>query len=90
MPGPDGGLGNNRGDRAHPSEHPRGPGPVQNGQNGHPQHPQRLGPAVLTSHPVIVALAARVCQCAVGAERLPLLAAALDDYLAGNRPVQTP
>ena len=86
MPGPDGGLGNNRDDRAHPSEHPRGPNPIQNGQ-GHPQH---LSPAVITSHPVIVALAARVCQCAVGAERLPLLAAALDDYLAGNRPVQTP
>ena len=86
MPGPDSDPGNNRDDRAHPSEHSRGPGPVQNGQ----AHPQHLGPAVITSHPVIVALAARVCQCAVGAERLPLLAAALDDYLAGNRPVQTP
>ena len=47
VPGPDSGLGNNGGDRAHPSEHPRGPGLVQNGQ-GRPQH---LGPAVITSHP---------------------------------------
>ena len=60
VPGPDGGLGNNGGDRAHPSEHPRGPGLVQNGQ-GHPQH---LGPADITSHPGIVAQAARVCQYA--------------------------
>ena len=58
VPGPDGGLGNNGGDRAHPPEHPRGPGPVQKGQ-GRPQH---LGPAVITSHPGIVAQAARACQ----------------------------
>ena len=58
VPGPDGGLGHNGGDRAHPSEHPRGLGLVQNGQ-GHPQH---LGPAVITSHPGIVAQAARACQ----------------------------
>ena len=58
VPGPDGGLGHNRGDTGHPSEHPRGPGPVQKGQ-GHPQH---LGPAVITSHPGIVAQAARMCQ----------------------------
>jgi hypothetical protein len=41
------------------SEHPRGPDPVQNGQKGHPQH---LGPAVITSHPGIVAQATRTCQ----------------------------
>jgi hypothetical protein len=58
VPGPDGGLGNNRGDTGHPSEQPRGPGPVQKGQ-GRPQH---LGPAVITSHPGIVAQATRACQ----------------------------
>jgi hypothetical protein len=58
VPGPDSGPGHNRDDRAHPSEHPRGPGPIQNGQ-GHPQH---LGPAIITSHPGIVAQAARACQ----------------------------
>ena len=58
VPGPDSSLGNNRGDTGHPSEHPRGPGPVQKGQ-GRPQH---LGPAVITSHPGIVAQATRACQ----------------------------
>jgi hypothetical protein len=58
VPGPDSGVGHNGGDRAHPTEHPRGPGLVQNGQ-GHPQH---LGPAVTTSHPGIVAQATRACQ----------------------------
>ena len=36
VPGPDGGLGNNGDDRGHPFGHPRGPGPVQNGHQGHP------------------------------------------------------
>jgi D-arabinose 1-dehydrogenase-like Zn-dependent alcohol dehydrogenase len=31
VPGPDSGPGNNGGDPGHPSEHPRGPGLVQNG-----------------------------------------------------------
>jgi hypothetical protein len=31
-------------------------------QNGHQGHPPQLGPAVITSHPVIVPQAARVCQ----------------------------
>jgi hypothetical protein len=31
-----------------------------------------------------------VCQCAVGAERLPLLAAGLDDNLAGDPAAQIP
>ena len=57
VPGPDGGLGHNRGDTRHPPEHPRGPGPVQKGQ-GRPH----LGPAVITSHPGIVAQATRACQ----------------------------
>jgi len=59
VPGPDSDLGNNGGDRAHPSEHPRGPGLVQNGRQAHPQH---LGPAVITSHPGIVAQATRMRQ----------------------------
>ena len=58
VPGPDGGLGHNGGDTGHPSEHPRGPDPVQNGQ----RRPQHLGPAVITSHPGIVAQATRSCQ----------------------------
>ena len=44
----------------HPFEHPRGPGPVQKGHKGQPQ--LQPGPAVITSHPGIVAQAARVCQ----------------------------
>jgi hypothetical protein len=59
VPGPDSSLGNNRGDRGHPSGRPRGPGPVQKEHQG---HPPQLGPAVITSHPGIVARAARVCQ----------------------------
>src|SRR6202041_360648 len=58
VPSPDGGRGHNGGHSLHPPEHPRGPFPVQNGQ-GHPQH---LGPAVITSHPGIVAQATRACQ----------------------------
>ena len=45
VPGPDGGLGNNGGDRGHPFERPRGPGPVQKGQKGQPQ--QQPGLAVI-------------------------------------------
>jgi len=59
VPGPDGGLGNNGDDRRHPFERPRGPGPVQKEHQG---HPPQLGPAVITSHPGIVAQTARVCQ----------------------------
>ena len=55
VPGPGGGLGNNAGDSLHPSERPRGPAPVQKARKG----PQQ-GLAVITSHPVIVAQAARV------------------------------
>ena len=60
VPGPDGGLGNNGDDRGHPLGYPRGPGPVQTGHQEHP--PQQPVPAVITSHPAIVAQAARVCQ----------------------------
>jgi hypothetical protein len=60
VPGPDGGLGNNGGDRGHPFERPRGPGPVQMGYQEQP--PQQPVPAVITSHPGIAAQAARVCQ----------------------------
>ena len=60
VPGPDGGLGNNGGDRGHPFGSPRGPGPVQSGHKEQP--PQQPVPAVITSHPVIVASAARACQ----------------------------
>jgi len=56
VPGPDGGLGNNGGDRGHPSGRPRGPGLVHE-HKGQPQ--QRRGLAVITSHPVIVAQAVR-------------------------------
>ena len=59
VPGPDGGLGNNGDDSGHPFQRPRGPGPVQNGHQDHP--PKQPVPAVITSHPVIVAQAARVC-----------------------------
>ena len=44
----------------YPFGRPRGPGPVQRGHQEHP--PQQPVPAVITSHPVIVAQAARVCQ----------------------------
>jgi hypothetical protein len=60
VPGPDGGLGNTGEDSGHPFQRPRGPGPVQNGHQGHP--PKQPVPAVITSHPVIVAQAARVRQ----------------------------
>jgi hypothetical protein len=60
--GPDGGLGNNGGDSGHPFERPRGPDPVQKRQKGQPQ--QQPGLAVITSHPLIVAQAARVCHYA--------------------------
>ncbi len=53
----------NGGGSLHPSERPRGPGPVQKGHKGQPQ-PQPPGLAVITSHPVIVAQAARVCHYA--------------------------
>jgi hypothetical protein len=46
------------GDSLQPPGRPRGPGPVQ----VHQGHPPQLGPAVITSHPGIVAQAARVCQ----------------------------
>ena len=59
VPGPDGSLGTNGDDRGHPFERPRGPGPVQNGHEG---HPPQLGPAVIMSHPGIVAQAAPACQ----------------------------
>ena len=59
VPGPGGGLGNDGGDSLQPPGRPRGPGPVQKRQKGHPQH---LGPAFITSHPGIVAQAARMCQ----------------------------
>ena len=59
VPGPDSSLRNNRGDTGHPLERPRGPGPVQGEHQG---HPPMLGPAVITSHPGIVAPAARACQ----------------------------
>jgi len=36
VPGPDTSLGNNRSDRGHPLQRPRGPGPVQSEQQGHP------------------------------------------------------
>jgi hypothetical protein len=62
VPGPGGGLGNNGGDSLHPSERPRGPAPVQMEHKDPPVG--RRGLAVITSHPVIVALAARACQCA--------------------------
>ena len=52
VPGPDGGLGHNGGDCGYPFERPRGPGPVK-GQKDQLQ-PQP-GPAVITSHPGIVA-----------------------------------
>ena len=39
VPRPDSSLGNNRGDRGHPSERPRGPGPVQMEHQGHPPQP---------------------------------------------------
>jgi hypothetical protein len=62
-PAPDGGLGNNGGGRGHPSEHPRGPGPVQKGHKDQPGQPQlQQDRAVITGHPVIVAEAARVRQ----------------------------
>ena len=57
VPGPDGGLGHNGGDCGYPFERPRGPGPVK-GQKDQ-LHP---GPAVITSHPGIVAPAAGVRQ----------------------------
>jgi hypothetical protein len=53
VPGPDGGLGNNGGDRGHPFGYPRGPDPVQKGHKDQP--PQQPVPAVITSHPGIVA-----------------------------------
>ena len=59
VPGPDSSLRNNRSDTGHPLERPRGPGPVQGEHQG---HPLQLGPAVITSHPRIVAQAARACQ----------------------------
>ncbi len=62
VPGPSGSLGNNEGDRGHPSARPRGPAPVQKGHKSQPQPRRDL--AVITSHPAIVALAARVCQYA--------------------------
>ena len=58
VPGPGGGLGNDGGDKGHPPGRPRGPGPVQ----VHQGHPPQLGHAVITSHPGIVAQAARACQ----------------------------
>jgi hypothetical protein len=58
--GPDGGLGNSRFDSGHPLERPRGPDPVQKGHKDQP--PQQPLPAVITSHPGIVAQATRVCQ----------------------------
>ena len=59
VPGPGGGLGSNGGDSLHPSERPRGPAPVQKAHKG---AVGRRGLAVITSHPGIVAQAARVCQ----------------------------
>ena len=59
VPGPDHSPRNNRGDTGHPLQRPRGPGPVQ---TEHQRHPPRRGPAVITSHPGIVAQAARACQ----------------------------
>jgi hypothetical protein len=50
VPGP-GGLGNDGSDKGHPPGRSRGPPPVQEPQ-GRPPH---LGPAVITSHPAIVA-----------------------------------
>ena len=57
LPGPDGGLSNNGDDRRHPLAYPRGPSPVQTGHQEHPR--QQPAPAVITSHPAIVARAAR-------------------------------
>jgi len=72
----DSSLGNNRGDRGHPSGRPRGPGPVQ---KEHQFHPPQLGPAVITSHPGIVAQAARVRQAPGQAELHPDLDGAATD-----------
>ena len=59
VPGPGGGLDDNGGDKVHPHARRRGPGPVQKAHKGQPGVV-----AVITSHPVIVALAARACQSA--------------------------
>ena len=59
VPGPDHSPRNNRGVTGHPLQRPRGPGPVQ---TEHQRLPPRRGPAVITSHPGIVAQAARACQ----------------------------
>jgi hypothetical protein len=59
---PGGGLGNNEGDRGHPSERPRGPGPVQKGMKA-----SRSDDGALLSSlaiPSLSPLAARVCQYA--------------------------
>jgi hypothetical protein len=60
VPGPGGGLGNNGGDKLHPYKRPSGPGPVQMAHKGPQQRRRSL--AVITSHPGIVAQAARACQ----------------------------
>jgi hypothetical protein len=52
VPGPDGGLGNNGGDRGHPFERPRGPGPVQVGyQEQPPQQPVPLSSRAIPGLP---------------------------------------
>jgi hypothetical protein len=77
VPGPDSNPGNNRDDRAHPSEHPRGPDPIQNGQ----RRPQHLSPAVITSHPGIVAQATRISLPAAETHGNEIEADALEDYV---------
>jgi hypothetical protein len=68
VPGPYGGLGQGGGDSGYPFERSRGPGPVQGHKDQLQPHP---GPAVITSHPGIVAPAAGIGQ----APRLPDAAA---------------
>jgi hypothetical protein len=53
VPGPGRGPGNSGDSSGHPFERPRRPGPVQSEPKGHLQ--RRRGPAVITSHPGIVA-----------------------------------
>ena len=48
VPGPDSSLGNSRGDRGHPFQRLRGPGPVQ---QDHQEHSVKLGPAVCHHEP---------------------------------------
>ena len=59
VPGPDGGLGHHGGDGGYPFGRPGGPGPVKGHKDQLQPHP---GPAVITSHPGIVAPAAGVRQ----------------------------